>query len=127
MTGTRNNLSKTLATGSKVELYSNSTDTTPFDTIYLSVLGDVTGDGRITASDVAYLRQVANDSQALESMSIEKRLAGMINNKGGITEIDSEILRNYIDKQIDKIYMMYRAIMPLHRRHLDNLGGRGPV
>ncbi len=101
LTGTRNNLSKTLATGSKVELYSNSTDTTPFDTIYLSVLGDVTGDGRITASDVAYLRQVANDSQALESMSIEKRLAGMINNKGGITEIDSEILRNYIDKQID--------------------------
>jgi len=33
----------------------------------------------------------------------------------------------HIDKQIDKIYMMYRAIMPLHRRHLDNLGGRGPV
>ena len=44
---------------------------------------------------------MANDSTILESMPIEKRLAGMINNKGGITEVDSEILRNYIDKQID--------------------------
>ena len=86
-----------LATGFKVELYNSDGDKT--DTIYLSILGDVTGDGRITASDVSYLRQVANDSQALETMSIEKRLAGMINNKGGITEVDSEILRNYIDKR----------------------------
>ena len=92
---------KLITTGFKVELYSNSTDTTPFDTIYLSVLGDINGDGMINASDVAYLRQVANDSQSLDTMPIEKRLAGMINNKGGITEIDSEILRNYIDKQIN--------------------------
>ena len=99
--GTRSNLSQTLATGFKVELYSNSTDTTPFDTIYLSVLGDINGDGRINASDVSYLRQVANDSTLLESMSLERQLACMINNKGGITEVDSEILRNYIGKEID--------------------------
>jgi len=90
-----------IATGFKVELYESSEDTTVLDTIYLSVLGDINGDSRITASDVSYLRQVANDSTILESMPIEKRLAGMINNKGGITEVDSEILRNYIDKQID--------------------------
>ena len=99
--GTRSDLSQTLATGYKVELYSNSTDTTPFDTIYLSVLGDINGDGRINASDVSYLRQVANDSTLLESMSLERQLACMINNKGGITEVDSEILRNYIGKEID--------------------------
>ena len=101
LSGTRSNLSQTLATGFKVELYSNSTDTTPFDTIYLSVLGDINGDGRINASDVSYLRQVANDSTLLESMSLERQLACMINNKGGVTEVDSEILRNYIGKEID--------------------------
>ncbi len=90
-----------ICTGYKVELYSNSTDTTPFDTIYLSVLGDINGDGMINASDVSYLRQVANDSTLLESMSLERQLACMINNKGGITEVDSEILRNYIGKEID--------------------------
>ena len=99
--GTRSDLSQTIATGYKVELYSNSTDTTPFDTIYLSVLGDINGDGMINASDVSYLRQVANDSTLLESMSLERQLACMINNKGGITEVDSEILRNYIGKEID--------------------------
>ena len=101
LTGTRSDLSQTLATGYKVELYSNSTDTTPFDTIYLSVLGDINGDGMINASDVSYLRQVANDSTLLENMSLEKQLACMINNKGGVTEVDSEILRNYIGKEID--------------------------
>ncbi len=90
-----------ICTGYKVELYSNSTDTTPFDTIYLSVLGDINGDGRINASDVSYLRQVANDSTLLESMPLERQLACMINNKGGVTEVDSEILRNYIGKEID--------------------------
>ena len=75
-----------ICTGYKVELYSNSTDTTPFDTIYLSVLGDINGDGRINASDVSYLRQVANDSTLLESMPLERQLACMINNKGGVTK-----------------------------------------
>ena len=90
-----------VGTGFKVEFYQNNTETSAYDTIYLSVLGDVNGDGIINASDVAYLRQVANDSQTLETMPIEKRLACMINNKGGITEVDSEILRNYIGKEID--------------------------
>ena len=101
LSGTRSNLSQTLATGFKVELYESSEDTTVLDTIYLSVLGDINGDGMINASDVSYLRQVANDSTLLESMPLERQLACMINNKGGITEVDSEILRNYIGKEID--------------------------
>ena len=90
-----------LGTGYKVELYESTSASTPWDIVYLSVLGDINGDGRITASDVSYLRQVTNDSTLLESMSLERQLACMINNKGGVTEVDSEILRNYIDKQID--------------------------
>ncbi len=90
-----------VGTGFKLELYDSSTDTTPSDTIYLSVLGDINGDGRINASDVSYLRQVANDSTLLGNMPLERQLACMINNKGGITEVDSEILRNYIGKEID--------------------------
>ncbi len=101
LSGTRSNLSQTLATGFKVELYESSEDTTMLDTIYLSVLGDINGDGMINASDVSYLRQVANDSTLLENMPLERQLACMINNKGGITEVDSEILRNYIGKEID--------------------------
>ena len=99
--GTRSDLSQTLATGFKVELYESSEDATLLDTIYLSVLGDINGDGMINSSDVSYLRQVANDSTLLESMPLERQLACMINNKGGITEVDSEILRNYIGKEID--------------------------
>ena len=90
-----------VSTGFKLELYKDTTNLMPYDTIYLSVLGDINGDGRITASDVSYLRQVANDSTLLESMPLERQLACMINNKGGITEVDSEILRNYIGKEID--------------------------
>ena len=51
LSGTRSNLSQTLATGFKVELYESSEDTTMLDTIYLSVLGDINGDGMINASD----------------------------------------------------------------------------
>ena len=47
-----------IGTGYRVELYNGTTAT---DIVYLSVLGDVNGDGRITASDVMYLRQIARD------------------------------------------------------------------
>jgi len=68
------------------------------ETIYLSVLGDVNGDGRISASDVSYLRQIANDSTLYESLSLEKKLASMVINKGKVTSADAEIVRNAIDK-----------------------------
>ena len=66
--------------------------------INLSVLGDVNGDGRISASDVSYLRQIANDSTLYESLSLEKKLASMVINKGKVTSADAEIVRNAIDK-----------------------------
>lgn len=68
------------------------------ETIYLSVLGDVNGDGRISASDVSFLRQIASDSTLYESLSVEKKLASLVINKGNVTSADAEIVRNAIDK-----------------------------
>jgi len=70
------------------------------ETIYLSVLGDVNGDGSISASDVSYLREIASDNALYESLSMEKKLASMVINKGEITTADAEIVRNVIDKII---------------------------
>ncbi len=70
------------------------------ETIYLSVLGDVNGDGRISASDVSYLREIASDKTVYSGLSEEKKLASMVINKGEITTADAEIVRNVIDKII---------------------------
>ncbi len=70
------------------------------ETIYLSVLGDVNGDGRISASDVSYLREIASDKTVYGGLSVEKKLASMVINKGEITTADAEIVRNVIDKII---------------------------
>ena len=86
-----------IGTGYKVELY-DTNGSTLLDTVYISVLGDVNGDGRITASDVAYLRQIASDSTLYESLSLEKKLASMVINKGKVTSADAKIVRNAIDK-----------------------------
>ncbi len=90
-----------VGTGYKVELFENATDTTAFDTVYLSVLGDINGDGRISASDIAYIREIAKDNSILNTMALENVLAAMINNKGGVTSVDSEILNNVISGNID--------------------------
>ncbi len=71
------------------------------ETIYLSVLGDVNGDGRLSASDVSYLRQIANDKALYESLSLEKKLACTIINKGEVTTADAEIVKNVIEKIFD--------------------------
>ncbi len=68
------------------------------ETIYLSVLGDVNGDGRLSASDVSYLRQIASDKTLYENLSLEKKLACTIVNKGEVTTADAEIVKNVIEK-----------------------------
>ncbi len=85
-----------VGTGWKIETYTDSG--VIIETIYLSVLGDVNGDGRISASDVTYLRQIASDNALYEGLSEEKKLASMVINKGNVTSADAEIVRNVVDK-----------------------------
>lgn len=92
-----------IGTGYKIELYNGSN---VIDTVYLSVLGDVNGDGRITASDVAYLRQLASDKALYNGLNIEKKFASLIINKGGVTSADAEIVRNVIDNLI-QMYLFF--------------------
>ncbi len=73
---------------------------TSVETIYLSVLGDVTGDGRISAVDVTYLRQIANDKEVYNNLSVEKKLASLVLNVGVVTTADAEIIRNIMDNKI---------------------------
>ncbi len=90
-----------IATGFRVELFENVTATTAFDTVYLSVLGDINGDGRITAMDLAIINEMAKDDNVINSMEIEYQLAALVNNKGGITSVDSEILNNVMSGELD--------------------------
>ena len=85
-----------VGTGWRVE-YTNNGNT---ETIYLSVLGDVTGDGRISAVDVTYLRQVAKDKEVYDNLSVEKKLASLVLNVGLVTTADAEIIRNIMDNKI---------------------------
>ena len=86
-----------IGTGYRVELYNGTTAT---DIVYLSVLGDVNGDGRITASDVMYLRQIASDKDLFNNLYTEYKLASMVINKGTITSADSEILIGVMDYKL---------------------------
>ncbi len=74
--------------------------------IYLTVLGDINGDGRISASDVIYLREIANDTELYNNLNAEVKLASLIINKGKVTSADSEILINIMNYNV-KIDIFY--------------------
>ena len=93
-----NNILNAVGTGWKLETYSKNNEI--IETVYLSVFGDVNGDGRITASDVAYLRQLASDADLFTSLDMHKQVAASIINKGKLTKFDADILRLVIDKVI---------------------------
>ncbi len=67
--------------------------------IYLSVLGDLTGDGVVNTADITYLNRIVNGNVELATGNIKDKLtilSASIQNKGNITTADSETLLNYI-------------------------------
>ncbi len=84
-----------IGTGWKIEhLKSNGN----IETIYLSVLGDITGDGKVNSADVNYLRQVANNVTLYKSFADKPYLqaAMLISNVKGLSVSNTEILWNVI-------------------------------
>ncbi len=82
-----------VATGYKVEYYYNNN---LYDTMYLSVLGDIVADGVINTLDITYINRITKGEIKLETLSIEQQLAAMVDNKGKVTSTDGKILLNVI-------------------------------
>ncbi len=61
-------------------------------TIYLSVLGDINGDGKINSADVTLVNKIANGEREFESLSLTQKLATLIINKNKVTSVDREVL-----------------------------------
>ncbi len=73
-------------------------------TIYLSVLGDLTGDGIVNTMDVTYLNRIISGNVKLNTNEIKDKLtmlSAIIQNKGNLTTADSETLLNYIGGNAD--------------------------
>ncbi len=87
-----------VGTGWRIE-YTNEEKV--IQTIYLSVLGDITGDGKVNSADVNYLRQIVNNNR-FESLSEEQKLSALIVNKGKEpTSTDVQILWEAVCDRID--------------------------
>ena len=73
-------------------------------TIYLSVLGDLTGDGEVNTMDVTCLNRIISGNVKLNTNDIKDKLimlSAIIQNKGNLTTADSETLLNYIGGNAD--------------------------
>lgn len=65
----------------------------PWETVYLSVLGDIDGDGWISSSDVADFADIIKDVIDPMTLRIEYRLAAYLCNNGNISEADFSAIK----------------------------------
>ncbi|MDE6968050.1 MAG: dockerin type I repeat-containing protein, partial [Clostridia bacterium] len=69
--------------------------------IYLSVLGDISGDGRVNSVDITNIRGLIGNSENYNNLTEAQKLASLVDNKGTISVVDIEILKAYINGDID--------------------------
>ena len=79
-----------VGTGWKLETY--ATSGALIETFYLSVLGDLTGDGNVNTLDITFMRRIAKGYVDFDSLKVEFKLAALITNKGGVINADADIL-----------------------------------
>ena len=88
-----------VGTGWRLKIYTHSGDM--IEEIYLSVLGDLTGDVKLNSADLNYLRQITNNND-FENLNVEQKLAALIVNKGKEpASTDIQILWETICGRID--------------------------
>lgn len=91
-------LTESVATGWWIEFGSGET---PSEIIRLSVLGDLTGDGLVNASDTTPIQRIIQNKDSISKYGIEYRLAGYLSNSGSImTAGDFSILKSIISNKM---------------------------
>ena len=95
-----------VGTGWKVELTDGSGNAT--DTVYISVLGDVDGDGHISAIDGSRIYSLILGEKNIEDLTLESELAVYISNSGYLSAIDAANLFSVIlgETSIEQYYSM---------------------
>jgi hypothetical protein len=96
---------KLIGTGWKLELVASNG--TIADLVYLSVLGDIDGDGYVTTNDSSLINSYAVGGASSVFANVEVRLAGYVKNNGYITTLDSSIINSIAVSDITGITKYY--------------------